>query len=572
MHRWWAALGISTDENDGRHQTVIMKSGEFPPSGETPSSDLSELDVNPVQLKPNTHIGKYRIVKELGFGGQGRVLLAVDDNLKRQVALKTIAAVTVAGQERLDRFQNEARAVAQLRHPNIVQLYEAFHEEGVPFFSMEYVEGESLSTILRTKSLSRRQLVAVLATCCEAMGYAHQKGIVHRDLKPQNILLTPEGEPKVMDFGLAKCLLEDKKLSVATLEGQVLGSPAYMAPEQAEGTRELISARTDVYALGTILYECLTGRLPHLADSPMEIMLAIIDEEPEPPTSVDPTIGRDLNAICMKALEKDPRARYANAAELAADLKRYLNNEPVQARPATISDRFAKALRRNRDLAVVSGIALTFMAVALAVSITIFTRQSAENIKEGLRAEIMGVANTAAMMFPAEEIEQIRIQQDADSELFRSLVRRLNEIRRRNPRVRSAYVIRKTEKVSDLAYVADADAFLPSGTGEGTRRAGDKYVGDNVEALLRAFSGSKADFRRGGTTWGDKISGFSPIISEDGESVAVLGIEMGTELVKMQMRPALRTTAQVSALASFLFMGLTGVAGVRVMRRKKRRR
>ena len=523
-------------------------------------------------LEPDAVVGRYRITKEIGCGGQGRVFLAVDEELGRRVAIKTILAKPVEGEDWLIRFQNEARALARLDHPNIVQVFEAFQQQGFPFFAMEYVEGRSLDDLLRSKSFPRREFIRLMATCCEAMACAHKHGLIHRDLKPQNILIAKDGQPKLTDFGLAKSLREDSAHCVATMDGEILGSPAYMAPEQAQGRRALVGPPTDVYSLGTILYEGLTGRLPFDPDSPMEVMFRIVHEDTEPAIALDPSVGRDLSAICMKALEKDPRERYATAGEMAADLRRYLRGEPVLARPIALAARFTKAIRRNRDLAVMSGMALTFMAVTLSLLIALFARQSSANIREGLRTELKSVAGTAAMMFTADEIEQVPESDAEKTDAYERLVKRLNEIRRRNLRIRNAYVLKKSGEAQGLVFVADADAFLPATAGGNKRLPGEAYTPAEGSAAAEAFAAAVADPKPVRTKWGEMLSGYAPILRDDGTTVAILGLDIGVEQIHMVMQPTLRTTAHVSGLAGFLFMGFTIFASVRVLRRRKRKR
>jgi serine/threonine protein kinase len=266
----------------------------------------------------------------LGRGGMGVVYKARQTNLKRLVALKMILAGSHAGQADLARFRVEAEAVARLQHPNIVQIYEVNEAGGLPYFSLEYVDGGSLAKQLAGTPMRARQAAELLETLARAVHHAHRREIVHRDLKPANVLLTRGGVPKVADFGLAKRLeAEGEHL---TRSGAVMGTPSYMAPEQAEGKAKFIGPAADVYALGAILYEMLTGRPPFRAETPLDTILQVISEEPVPPRLLQSRVPRDLETICLKCLEKRPALRYPSAKALADDLRRFLNGEPIQAR------------------------------------------------------------------------------------------------------------------------------------------------------------------------------------------------------------------------------------------------
>ena len=306
----------------------------------------------------------YEIVGELGRGGMGVVYKARQRGLNRLVALKMILAAEHAGPMDRQRFQVEAEAVAQLQHPNIVQIYEVGEVEGRPYFSLEYVDGGSLAQKLDGKPQAARASAAMLEAIARAVAAAHEVGIIHRDLKPANVLLATQGElsgskmlsslairaqhpfgiPKITDFGLAKRL---EGGSGNTQSGSILGTPSYMAPEQAAGRINEIGPHTDVYALGAILYEMLTGRPPFLSDSPFETIMQVLRDEPIPPRSVQPKLPRDIEIICLKCLEKKPEKRYSNATELADDLQRFVEGEPIAARPATRWERSRKWMRRH---------------------------------------------------------------------------------------------------------------------------------------------------------------------------------------------------------------------------------
>jgi tRNA A-37 threonylcarbamoyl transferase component Bud32 len=283
------------------------------------------------------------------------VYKARQQSLQRIVALKMILAGAHAGPEELTRFRIEAESVAHLQHPNIVQIFEVGQVGSCPYCALEYVEGGSLTQQVAGQPLSHDQAARLLEKLARAIHVAHQNGIVHRDLKPGNVLLTAEGEPKISDFGLAKRLDAEQG---QTRTGAVLGTPSYMAPEQAEG-KAGIGPAADVYGLGAILYELLTGRPPFQADTALDIVRQVVSEEPARPSQLRPKLPRDLETICLKCLEKDPRRRYPSALALADDLARYLRGEGILARPPGLLGRFDRWARLRPVLAITL-VALTF--------------------------------------------------------------------------------------------------------------------------------------------------------------------------------------------------------------------
>jgi len=261
--------------------------------------------------------------------------------LNRVVALKMILSGAHAGATHLARFQTEAQAVARLQHPNIVQVHEVGEHDGKPFFSLEFCEGGSLDRKLAGHPLPPQQAAQLVETLARGMHAAHQANVIHRDLKPANVLLAADGTPKITDFGLAKKLDEAGQ----TQTGEIMGTPSYMAPEQAQGKRD-VGPAADIYALGAILYELLTGRPPFRAATHMDTLLQVVSDDPAPPRQLNPGVPRDLEAVCLNCLEKDPRRRYLDAAALAADLASFQAGEPVAVLQSGLFDRFAGALDR----------------------------------------------------------------------------------------------------------------------------------------------------------------------------------------------------------------------------------
>jgi WD40 repeat protein len=303
-----------------------------------------EDPANPAAPSSGPNIIGYEILRELGRGGMGVVYHARHIQLNRVVALKMILPGSSAGDKERARFRTEAEAVARLQHPNIVQIHEIGEHDGLPYLSLEYCGGGSLAAKLKGTPLPPREAAQLVETLARAMQVAHAQQIVHRDLKPANVLLTAEGTPKITDFGLAKKLDDG---SGHTLPGAILGTPSYMAPEQAGKERAAIGPAADVYALRAILYELLTGRPPFKAATPLDTVLQVVSDEPVSPSGLNSKLPRDLETICLKCLRKEPTKRYASALALAEDLRRYQAGEPIAARRAGISERIVKWVRRR---------------------------------------------------------------------------------------------------------------------------------------------------------------------------------------------------------------------------------
>lgn len=275
---------------------------------------------------PPISLAGYEIIRELGRGGMGVVYEARQIRLQRLVALKMIIGGGHAGPQALERFRVEAEAIARLQHPHIVQIHEIGEHEGLPYFSLEFCAGGSLDAKLKVNPLPARQAAELLEKLARAVVTAHQKGILHRDLKPANVLLAEDGTPKIADFGLAKKLDDD---SARTGSHAIMGTPSYMAPEQASGTTKSVGPAADVYSLGAILYECLTGRPPFKGATVLETLDLVREQALVPPRYMVTSVPKDLEAICLKCLQKDPHRRYATAADLAVDLAKFLNGEAV---------------------------------------------------------------------------------------------------------------------------------------------------------------------------------------------------------------------------------------------------
>ncbi len=345
-----------------------------PPLLETVAA-TEKTTASPEGLSPRpAPVAGYEILGVLGRGGMGVVYKARQIGLNRLVALKMIHATDHGDPRQLARFRTEAEAVARLRHPNIVQVYEVGEAEGCPFLSLEYVEGGALSQYLNGTPLPARQAAELTEALGRAVDHAHTQHILHRDLKPANILLQAPGllpgglaVPKVADFGLAKRLDQEKGQTHA---GTVIGTPSYMPPEQAEGRIKDLGPAVDIYALGAILYELLTGRPPFKGETLMDTVRQVVHEEPVSPVRLNSKVPFDLQVICLKCLEKEPRRRYVSAAALADDLRRWLNGEPIRARPAGALERAVKWSRRRPAAATL--IAVSVLALAALIGLAVW--------------------------------------------------------------------------------------------------------------------------------------------------------------------------------------------------------
>jgi tetratricopeptide (TPR) repeat protein len=364
-------------------------------------------------------IGHYRLIDELGRGGMGVVYKAVQENLGRTVALKTITQRLNRSQAAVERFRQEAAAAAALEHGGIVQVHELGEQDGQFYFSMQFVEGEGLDRRLARGPLPPREAARIVQAAAEAVEYAHRRGVIHRDLKPANILIDADGRPRITDFGLAKRLEVDSDL---TQEGQILGTPHYMSPEQAAGETAQVGPMSDLYSLGATLYALLTGRPPFQAYDAVEVVRQVRHEQPLSPRALNPQVPRDLENICLRCLAKSPEDRrrcYASVGELAEDLRRFSNHEPVRARPVGTGERLARWAKRTwqeRKRWVLASAALVLLAGLAVVAAALLARQADETnrladvqrrFETGLDADAWPPEHYRAMQLLLAEYEEL---------------------------------------------------------------------------------------------------------------------------------------------------------------------
>jgi serine/threonine protein kinase/WD40 repeat protein len=417
------------------------------PSGQEDVPDGEQLAADS-NVKIPRRLGDYELLEEIARGGMGAVYQARQVSLNRRVAVKVLLAGHFASRSFLQRFRREAEAAASLNHPNIVSIYEVGEHEGQPYFAMELIEGRSLAELVRDKPLPARQAAQLLKTIAEAVHFAHGRGLLHRDLKPSNVLIDAAGVPHVTDFGLAKRLglrqpsaaldlagqatddaeasahssaetksargLAQSKTSRSseddlTLTGQILGTPNYMPPEQADPKRGSTTSASDVYSLGAILYQLLTGRPPFMAETLTQTLRLVTDAEVVSPRILNQVMPRDLETICVKCLEKDPPRRYTSAQELAGELGRFLRDEPIHARPIGAPAKLARWCRRKPALAlsITAGLAL-LLVIAIGSPIAIIRVDAARKQEAGMRGRAESAERATEQQLYTALLEQAR--------------------------------------------------------------------------------------------------------------------------------------------------------------------
>ncbi len=390
-----ASLGAPAASPQAAVPTVVLASSSSRPPDPSTATMLTRA------------FGRYVLRGELGHGGMGVVYRAWDPSLDREVALKVVKAGELAEPAQVERFDREARLAARLRHPGIVPVHEVGVLEGRHYFTMDLIEGRSLKEILVERTTPLGQVVRLLAQVARAVDHAHRNGVVHRDLKPQNVLVEGLDRALVADFGLARDV-KWEGAQQATVSGQIMGTPAYMAPEQARGERGAVDARSDVWALGAILYEALAGRPPFQGESPFEVISQVLSDDPTPPRRMDPAAPRDLEVVCLKALEKDAARRYASAADLADDLDRFLAGEPIHARPVSALGRLVRTAGRHRR-------AVLAVAVAVLGAATVWGAGAIERRREVARLieAATGAEREAEGLGTSEAGRRLKDAQDA---------------------------------------------------------------------------------------------------------------------------------------------------------------
>jgi serine/threonine-protein kinase len=403
----------------------------------------------------------YDILGELGRGGMGVVFKARDRKLNRDVALKMMLSAGYAHADDLARFKAEAEAIARLEHPYIVRIYEIGEHNGRPYIALEYCDGGSLNKKIAGEPQPSRVAAELVAKLARGMAAAHARGVVHRDLKPGNVLLTPDGEPKITDFGLAKRIDDE---SGQTHTGAILGTPSYMAPEQASGESKRVGPPADIYALGAILYDMLTGRPPFKGESAMDTAIQVVHAEVVPPTKLIPKLPRDLEVIALKCLEKDPAKRYASASELADDLQRFLEGRPILARPAGTAERVWKWAKRRPAVAALLAAVVLLTVGGLITVTTLWQRAEVEKIAAQRARDDADNQRVIAEQNEAEAQRQRQVAERNEAEAQRQRVEALKQKERAD-----RFFSEAREVIEALTHVGQVDLADTPGA-EGVRR------------------------------------------------------------------------------------------------------
>lgn len=437
--------------------------------------------------------GEYELQAEIARGGMGIVFKARQTRLNRIVAVKMILAGELADREDVRRFLSEAEAAAGLDHPGIVPVYESGEIGGQHFFSMGFVDGESLATRLADGPLPPRRAAALLAELADAVDYAHERGVIHRDLKPGNILLDRDGHPRVTDFGLAKRVTGDSGL---TRTGQTLGTPSYMPPEQASGKLDAIGRAADVYALGAVLYAALTGRPPFQAATPLDTMLQVLDQDPVAPRQLNAGVPRDLETIALKCLEKEPHKRYATAQELAGELRRFLRGEPIHARPVGRVERGWRWCKRKPVVAgLAAGVAAALVAGTVVSSYFAIEANHRAIVESSAKQEALALKTIAEKNAKQAKTEARRADQNAAEAKANARIAKANAEREARARVAAERQLRlaTAERLAAISYTEreespDVSLLLAVESGRATRPDDQRLQPNCHQALLDALA------------------------------------------------------------------------------------
>ena len=334
--------------------------------------DLSGV-VREDRYSAELRIEGYEIIEKIAEAGQGQVWRAIQLSTGRQVAIKAPRVRSLNSEEGMLRFEREIELIARLEHPHIARIYDSGVDQGQYYYVMDFISGLNLDEYVRQNKLTHRQILELVRTICLAVQHAHQNRVIHRDLKPSNIIITGDGHPYIVDFGLAKAILEDEQGPTISMDGETVGTPAYMSPEQAAGRVDEVDTRTDIYSLGAILFNLLTGESPHdLSGSRQQVLRRIEDGQAKRPRTVCRSIGRDLETLLLKTLDRDPNRRYSTASSLADDIENYLDDAPLMAGPPSTTYRLKKFIRRNAALSSAVLAAVVTLIVGLIITTAMY--------------------------------------------------------------------------------------------------------------------------------------------------------------------------------------------------------
>ena len=509
--------------------------------------------------------GRYRVEFELGAGGMGRVYRATDLVLDRPVALKTVHPEILADPQWLGRFRVEAAVAAGLQHPNIVQVHEILEVRSIPVLVMELVEGKDLTHRVEAQAPSPREATRLLAEVCEALEYAHGHGVIHRDIKPGNILIGVDGVPKLTDFGLA---VRPDRMPAGAMDAEgVVGTPAYMAPEQARGENRAVTNRSDVYALGATLYFALTGQPPFRGSTFSGVIRQVLRADPAPPSSLRPSVNRDLEAVCLKAMRKDPDARYGSAREMAQDLRRYLAGQPVTARRYGTVEALGRALAAGRATFVLGLLAVALLLAGVNAAVHLLHAQAKGDVFEELRRKVRDLASTAVLLVDPAQVEAVSGPKAAERPEARALAATLDAVQEASPDVHYVWIMRRSGSGGEgegVEFVMGNETYKSlqeldaNGNGildpeERPVQPGEPFDASHVPELARGFEAPTADRTYEATDeWGVSLSGYAPVRDRAGKAIAVLGVDI-KRVDLMEHFAALDRARLVGVLSSAAF-------------------
>jgi tetratricopeptide (TPR) repeat protein len=447
----------------------------------------------PAALGTLRYFGNYELLEEIARGGMGVVYRARQVNLNREVAVKVMLHGALAAAADVERFRAEASAAAALRHPGIVAIHEIGEHEGQHYFSMDLVTGRNLDDFTRSGPLAARPAAQLVAAIARAVAHAHAHGVLHRDIKPSNVIVDAEGLPHVTDFGLARRMVDPSGL---TLAGQILGTPGFMAPEQASGDPAQVGVAADVYSLGAVLYQVLTGRPAFMGANLLEVLRQVAETEPVAVTLLNPTVPRDLETIVQKCMNKDAGRRYASAAALADDLERFLRHEPIRARPIGAAGRLVRWVRRNPAVAALAGTVAALLVAVASVAVV-----SAARIERARRAEVAQRMEAEARLRQGEHLIQFMLGDLAD---------RLKPVGRLD-------VLDSTIAQVDRFY-SDLPANALTYDSERNRANALRQVAD-IRSLQGRFAEAEATFKRALAAYGGLVARHPDDLALRGESL-----------------------------------------------------
>ncbi len=430
------------------------KGGSSSSNSRRPSQDPTPDEVKPFLSDLSRRMNQYILAKQVGAGGMGAVWKAWDIKLRRWVAIKQL---NVSDEESIRRFEREAQLAAHLRHPNICGIYEVNEAQGRHYLVLDFIDGGSLSKT----QLPLRPILEIFVKVCRAIQFAHANDIIHRDLKPANIMMSSAGEPFVTDFGLAKLMQAESSISI---QGAIMGTPAYMPPEQAAGKLEELDARSDIYSLGATLYALCAGKAPFEADNATTLLFKVCTEEPTPPRKHKPDIPAPIEAVILKAMEKEKRSRYLTAGEMADDLERFLNDQPVSARPPSTVERLFRKLRKNKLPAAATS------AIVIAAAIVTVVVVNARRQRNNQNQNVDPIVKTITIPPPEQSEEQKRIA--AWKDIWEQVQPKLLWVAFKSS---SPDLVEATRK--HVAGVPEGDA------GEGLRKDAMAWLTDQLESI-----------------------------------------------------------------------------------------